>query len=160
MRIYEFGQAPEAKKDGYGRLLREVEAAPNELEDLFGKLDVALVRSAQCLDSPRVRYGVFEKDAPGASKKYDVHMYVTVRVKFAGVEAESMQAAVLKAEDSDFHQLIDRTYEGERATGGRCAYVEWDESAFQEAYVDVVGDDNYALSQGFKMQGAELVKTI
>jgi hypothetical protein len=160
MRVYKFGYTPEAQEDGYGRMLRVIEAMPDELESLFGKLDVALVQSAQRIDSPKTSYAVFEKDAPGTLNKYDVHMYVTVRVKFAGVEAESMEAAVLKVDEADFHQLIDRTYEGERATGGRCAYIEWDESGCHNAYVDVVGDDNFVLSKEFEVVGPGLVKAV
>lgn len=64
---------------------------------------------------------------------YVVHLYPTVRVKVTGIEADSPQQAVQKAEDMlNLHEVLDNNGPGV----DNVEHVEWDESAAALALVD------------------------
>jgi hypothetical protein len=77
--------------------------------------------------------------------KYNVHLYVVVRVKVAGIEASTAAEAMKQVDDgTNFHELLDNHRPGMVVPipGGPCVeYVEWDESAPTGACVDLLLDN-------------------
>lgn len=86
---------------------------------------------------------------------YDVHLFVSVRVKVPNVEAENMAQAIEAAAEQvwpDLHNLIDREYaEGTKPIEA----IEFQDSEqLQYALVDVVGDTEYERSCWFEKNAA------
>lgn len=81
--------------------------------------------------------------------RYNVHAYVTVRVKVCGVEADNPQKAAKKVEDqADFSDLIDRE-EINYELGPELwpvADIAHDESRIETFLVDEDGDYDYTKS--------------
>jgi hypothetical protein len=79
--------------------------------------------------------------------KYDVHIFAVVRVKIAGVDAESQTEAIVNAEDSvDLYRL----FENPGAFG-----VEATDFADEITHylVDEVGDSTYERSRFYEADG-------
>lgn len=75
--------------------------------------------------------------------KYNVHIYVVVRVRVDGIEADDMPSAITKAEETqDFHTLFDCEADN----------IEYAEDS--DGYlVDVVGDGEYEQSRFYCKDG-------
>ena len=89
--------------------------------------------------------------------KYAVHLYPTVRVKVAGIEANSVDEAVAKAEALvNLHEVLDN----HRPSAGNVEHVEWDEGANNYVLVDPLSDRGeviYDSSQWIDGDGNPLV---
>lgn len=87
---------------------------------------------------------------------FDVHLYCTVRVKVAGVQAPSMKDAIEQAEDQlPLSELFDRDI-GElhpNLHGATIVYAEADPNDIHTAMVDVQGDEDYAKTRIWKCAG-------
>jgi len=84
--------------------------------------------------------------------KYDVHLFPVVRFTVRGVEAESMEEACKKAEESLADEAIKSAM-----SGGSDHEADFDEEVI-EALVDVQGDEDYSGSTWFKPAGDAWVK--
>lgn len=76
--------------------------------------------------------------------KYDVHLYVAVRIKYEGIEADSQEAAVAKAEA--LHDTKDALRERLFAD---------DEAPALGALVDEFGDESYEQTTYHELDGAQ-----
>jgi len=158
MKLYGFGTAPDARAAGYGRFLKEIRGTEAHLTRALSDVDVAVVDGGELSVSPNHLYGVFERDAPEVNNEYDVHIFAIVRVKFRGIKAASMEKAIRIAEREDLHALIDRQHAVDQADKGLCAHVEYNDEK-HGAFVDVVGDGDYLLSQHFRFEDDAIQKT-
>lgn len=89
--------------------------------------------------------------------KFNVHLFVEVRMKVAGIEADSLQEAVQKATDiTDFHALLDQQAKHATADGCVTGEVEWTEGAPLYVVVDPLlanGEVDYEKSVTFAQDG-------
>lgn len=84
--------------------------------------------------------------------KYDVHIYPIVRVKVAGIEADSPEAAIAIA-----GKAFNLSNESAPEIAGTAEFEWLDESA-PYALVDIAGDDEYQHSAWFDRHGTNWVK--
>ena len=87
----------------------------------------------------------------GRAMKYDVHIFAVVRVKVAGIVAESQTKAIQKAEDSvDLYRLFDNP---------RASAVEATEFADDITHylVDEVGDSMHERSRFYNADGTTVL---
>ena len=85
--------------------------------------------------------------------KYNVHVYTVVRVKCLDIEAEDMPGAIQKAvEGVNFDNIFNRY--GYHLSSVQVEYTAWADE-HQAFLVDVVGDEEYKLSQVFKASEVE-----
>lgn len=80
--------------------------------------------------------------------KYDVHLFVAVRIKVSDVEAESMEAAFAFVED----HTDPREFLPPEQIGGSAV---WDEGPALGALIDVVGDEDFGRSTYLQGSGAD-----
>jgi hypothetical protein len=98
-------------------------------------------------------------------KKYTVHLYTQVRVKVTGIQAESMEQAMEKAEGQvDLHDLLDnKALNGSKYALGNGAEVEevmWAEGQPDSYLVDSLlenGEVDYENTCWFGSDGLPLV---
>lgn len=83
--------------------------------------------------------------------KYNVHLYIAARVKIEGVEAESQQEAIEKAQKgADFHGFF--------VEGDADVLAQWDEGPPLGALVDEEGDVDYERTEYYPLEGWKIFK--
>lgn len=82
--------------------------------------------------------------------KYTVHLYISCRVKFEGIEAESQAEAIQKAEA----RFDSSTFFNNDGDATRTPI--WDEAAPLGALVDEEGDEEYERSRYHELEGVKV----